>query len=58
MKLTLTPSSAAVSWFSDVARIARPILVFSIRNHMEIISAKATTMMKIWTELMVRSPNR
>ena len=31
-RLTSTPSSAAVSWFSAVARMARPILVRSMNS--------------------------
>ena len=55
-RLTSTPSSAAVSWFSAVARMARPILVRSMKNHSTTISVMATPRMKSCTELMVIGP--
>ena len=55
-RLTSTPSSAAVSWFSAVARMARPILLRSMNNQSSTISANATPRMKICARLMVIGP--
>ena len=55
-RLTSTPSSAAVSWFSAVARMARPILVRSMNSQSSTISVTATPRMKICTEQMVIGP--
>ena len=56
--LTLTPKSAAVSWLSEVARMARPIRVRPMNSHSAVIETSATTRMNICTELMVTGPKR
>ena len=54
--LTSTPSSAAVSWFSATARIARPILLCSMKTQSASISVTATPRMNSWVELTVIGP--
>ena len=55
-RLTSTPSSAAVSWFSAIARMARPILVCSMNSQSATISVTATPRMKSCVELTVIGP--
>ena len=55
-RLTSTPSSAAVSWFSAIARMARPILVRSMNSQSSTISVTATPRMKICVEDTVTGP--